>query len=68
MAAMQYGVDEGDTLKFYQSASMKEYEIVIDKVIDNDVQCVLYSSKENVADLFDVPDDCYNVVMSSAKN
>ena len=34
MAAMQYGVDEGDTLKFYQSASMKEYEIVIDKVID----------------------------------
>lgn len=67
MAAMQYGVDEGDTLKFYQSASMKEYEIVIDKVIDNDVQCVLYSSKENVADLFDVPDDCYNVVMSSEK-
>lgn len=67
MASMQYGVGEGETLKFFQSASMKEYEVKIDRIIDNDVQCVLYSSRSNICDMFDIPDGMYNVVMSSDK-
>lgn len=67
MASMQYGVGEGEKLRFYQSASMKEYEITIDKIIDNDVQCVLYSSKENICNMFEISDELYNVVMSSEK-
>ncbi|MBR1592451.1 MAG: ABC transporter permease [Ruminococcus sp.] len=67
MASLQYGVGEGEKLSFYQSASMKEYEVTIDRIIDNDVQCVLYSSKENICDMFDIPDGLYNVVMSREK-
>ncbi|MCM1508051.1 MAG: ABC transporter permease [Ruminococcus flavefaciens] len=67
MASKQYGVEAGDTIEFFQSSSMKFYKVKIDDIVTNDVQCVLYSSRENICELFELPEDVYNVVMSSEK-
>lgn len=64
MGAMIYGVGKGDELTFYDQASLSEYTVTIDDVVQNDSQSILYSSWNDACDLLDVPEGSYNAVMS----
>lgn len=64
MGAVIYGVGKGDELTFYDQASLSEYTVTIDDVVQNDSQSILYSSWKDACDLLGVPEGSYNAVMS----
>ena len=64
MASLAFDVKAGESLKFSDPISLKEYEIKIDAIIKNDSQAAVYCSRENAAKLMDLPSDLYNIIMS----
>lgn len=64
MAAMIYGVKKGDVLTFYDVASLQEFTVTIDDIFCNGSQSLLVSSRMAAMDLYHVPGNFYNVVMS----
>lgn len=64
MGSMLYGAKKGDKLCFYDVCSLKEYEITVTDVVENNSQSILYGSRSSVCSLFEIPDGSYNVVMS----
>lgn len=67
MGAMNYDVEKGDQLTFIAPASRETYTVTIDGVVENDSQCVLYTSREKACVLLGLPEGCYNVLMSDRK-
>lgn len=63
-AAALYGVKAGDEFTFINILSTKEYTVEVADIIDDNTQCVLYTSKSNVAQLLGAPEGGYNVVLS----
>ena len=43
---------------------LNEYKVKITDVIENDSQAAIYCSRKNAAELLDMPEDCYNIIMS----
>lgn len=64
MAARVFGVEKGDKFKFRDVASMKEYQISIAGVVQNDSQAIIYTSRERACSLLELPKEYYNLVMS----
>ncbi|MCR4652535.1 MAG: ABC transporter permease [Eubacterium sp.] len=64
MGAAIFGVEKGDTLTVYDTASLEEYTIEISGIIRNRAQTVIYSSADTVAQLLGIEDGFYNIVMS----
>lgn len=67
MGAMNYGVGKGDELTFVEPSSREKYTVTIDGIVENDSQCVLYTSREKACTLLGLPEGCYNVLMSDRK-
>lgn len=67
MGAMNYGVEKGDELTFIAPTSREKYTVTIDGVVENDSQCVLYTSRKKACVLLGLPEGCYNVLMSDRK-
>lgn len=67
MGAMNYDVEKGDQLTFIAPASREKYTVTIDGVVENDSQCILYTSREKACALLGLPKGCYNVLMSDRK-
>lgn len=67
MGAMIYGIKKGDTLDFYDQASLKEYKIVIDDIVKNDSQSIVYGNWKDTCELLGVPEGSYNAVLSDKK-
>lgn len=64
MGAAIFGVEKGDSLTVYDTASLEEYTIEISGIIRNRAQTVIYSSADTVAQLLGIEDGFYNIVMS----
>ncbi|MBQ7372780.1 MAG: hypothetical protein IJW67_13045 [Blautia sp.] len=64
MAAMIYGVKKGDSLTFYDVSSLQEFTVTIDDIFCNGSQSLLVSSRMAAMDLYNIPGNIYNVVMS----
>lgn len=64
MASLGFDVGEGDEITFVNPITLDEYTVKIDKVLKNDAQSAIYCSRENAAELIDIPEDCYNIIMS----
>lgn len=67
MGAMNYGVSEGEQLTFVEPASREKYTVTVDGIVENDSQCVLYTSRQKACTLLGLPEGCYNVLMSDKK-
>ena len=67
MASMLYNVKKGGTLQFYNLATMEEYTVTIDDVIQNDCQSILYGNWADACAFMDVPEGSYNALMSDKK-
>lgn len=67
MASMLYNVTKGETLRFYNLATMEEYSVTIDDVIQNDCQSILYGNWADACAFMDVPEGSYNALMSDKK-
>ena len=67
MASMLYNVKKGGTLQFYNLATMEEYTVTIDDVIQNDCQSILYGNWADTCAFMDVPEGSYNALMSDKK-
>ena len=67
MASMLYNVTKGETLRFYNLATMEEYSVTIDDVIQNDCQSILYGNWADACAFMDVPEESYNALMSDKK-
>lgn len=67
MGAMIYGVSKGDSLTFYDQASLKEYTVTIDDIVQNDSQSIMYSDWDDTCTLMGVATGSYNAVMSDKK-
>jgi len=67
MGAINYGVKAGDFLSFIAPASRQEYTVTIAGVVENDSQCVLYTSRARASELMGLPKGSYNVLMSDKK-
>jgi putative ABC transport system permease protein len=64
MASYVYGVDSGDEITFYDTASLKEYTVTIENVIKNASQSLIVSDRDTITDLIGLPQGSYNLVMS----
>lgn len=64
MGAMLYDVKKGDTLTFYNQATMDEYSVKIDDIVQNDCQSILYGNWADACEFMGVPEKSYNAVMS----
>ncbi len=64
MASLGFDAGEGDEITFVNPITLDEYTVKIDKVLKNDSQSAIYCSRENAAELIDIPEDCYNIIMS----
>ena len=63
-AAALYKVEAGDQFTFTHTLTMEEITVTVDDIIDDDVQCAVYTSTSNVAELMDLPTGAYNLIMS----
>jgi len=63
-AAALYGVDAGDTFTFIHTLTLEKITVNVADIIDDDVQCALYTSSAHVADLMALPSGSYNVLLS----
>lgn len=66
-ASQTFHVDCGDTLRFRNSVTLKEYEVKISGIIKDDMHPYLYTGKKNAAEIMDVAEDNFNVIVSSEK-
>jgi len=64
MASLAFGVGKGDEISFINPITLDEYKVKITDVIENDSQSAIYCSRKNAAELLDMPEDCYNIIMS----
>lgn len=64
MASLAFGAGKGDEIAFVNPITLEEYKVKITDVIENDSQSAIYCSRENAAELLDMPEDCYNIIMS----
>lgn len=64
MGAMLYDVKKGDTFTFYNQATMDEYSVKIDDIVQNDCQSILYGNWAEACEFMGVPEKSYNAVMS----
>ncbi|MGL4106778.1 ABC transporter permease [Clostridium sp. LP20] len=64
VGAEAYGVNAGDELEFYDVLTTKKYSIKIKDIIDEKTKAILYTSKENAAELFGCKPDESNFVIS----
>lgn len=67
MGSMAYGVKKGDKFKFFDVCSLKEFEVVITDIVENNSQSVFYGSRSSACELIGVPENSYNVVLSDTK-
>ncbi len=64
MASLAFGVEAGDEISFINPITLDDYTVKISDVIENDSQSAIYCSRKNVAELLDMPEDLYNIIMS----
>jgi putative ABC transport system permease protein len=64
MASLGFDAGAGDEITFVNPITLDEYTVKIDAVLKNDAQSAIYCSRENAAKLIDIPEDCYNIIMS----
>lgn len=67
MGAMIFHVGAGDEFEFYDVNTMKDYKVVIEDIVVNNSQSIIYSSQKNACKLLNLPEDSYNTVMSDKK-
>jgi putative ABC transport system permease protein len=67
MGAMVYHINAGDEFEFYDVNTMKEYKVVIEDIVVNNSQSIIYTSLNNACKLFGLPENSYNTVMSDKK-
>lgn len=63
-AAALYGVDAGDTFTFVNMLTTEEYTVTIEDIINDNTQCVLYTSSSEAARLLSLPAGSYNIILS----
>ena len=64
MASLAFGVEAGDEISFINPITLDDYTVKISDVIENDSQSAIYCSRKNAAELLDMPEDLYNIIMS----
>lgn len=63
-AAALYGIQAGDRFTFMQIQTMKKYTVQITDIVEDNTQCALYTSMDNMAELLGLPKGSYNTVVS----
>lgn len=63
-AAALYGIEAGDEFTFIHTLTTKEFTVIIEDIIDDNMQCALYTSSGNAQKLLGLPPGSYNVIMS----
>lgn len=64
MASLAFGVEAGDEISFINPITLDDYTVKISDVIENDSQSAIYCSRKKAAELLDMPEDLYNIIMS----
>ncbi|MBQ6661270.1 MAG: ABC transporter permease [Lachnospiraceae bacterium] len=59
-----FGVHEGDTFTFRSIATLEEHTVTVRGVIKNGYESYLIASREIIAELCGLPENCYNAVLS----
>lgn len=60
-------VGEGDKFELYSPLDLEKTEIEISGVVENDMQCAVYMSRENAEGLLGFDSGAYNAIMSDVK-
>ena len=66
-AAVLYGVAAGDNFTFINPFTTERHTVKIEDILDDNTQCMLYSSLPNVSTLLGLPETSYNVLLSDHK-
>jgi hypothetical protein len=66
-AAALYGVAAGDYFTFINPFTTKSHTVRIADILDDNTQCILYTSLANVSGLLDLSQTSYNVILSDQK-
>ena len=64
MASLAFNVEKGDTISFIDPITLDEYSLEITDIVENDSQSAIYCSRERAAEVLDIPEDVFNIVMS----
>lgn len=65
LCAAIFKLKEGDSFTFRNVATLKEYTVKIDGIIDNGYQNYLVSSRENISDITGIDANQYNAILAS---
>lgn len=63
-ASVTFGVDKGEKISFYDVNTLKEREIEISGIIDDDMNPYLYTGNKNAAEIMGVEEGSYNLIVS----
>jgi len=66
-AAALYGIKAGDDFTFINPFTVKSHTVKITDILNDNTQCILYTSMANVSELLGLPETGYNVVLSDQK-
>ena len=66
-AAALYGVNAGDRFTFINPFTTRKHTVEIADILEDNTQCILYSSMTNVSGLLGLPETGYNTVLSDRK-
>lgn len=66
-AAALYGVKAGDRFTFINPFTTEKHTVEVADIIDDNTQCIVYSSLQNISELLGLPQTGYNVVLSDHK-
>lgn len=67
IAASLYGIEKGSKFSFYDAASLESFDVVIDGIIDDPVQAILYTSEKNAGNIMEIEEGKYNLILSDEK-
>jgi putative ABC transport system permease protein len=66
-AAALYGVVAGENFTFINPFTTEQYTVKILDILDDNMQCILYTSLKNVSELLGLAETSYNTILSDNK-
>ena len=63
-ASKTFGAEKGEKLSFYDVNTLKEREVEIAGIIDDDMNAYMYTGYKNAADIMGVDEGTYNIIVS----